>query len=285
MNNKIEYKNNNQIITINNKKYLKIRKENINKELYEYLISKNFKHILSPIEENKNYELYQYSQETTNDAQKEFIELINIISDLHNKTTTYQEVKEEKISEMYTSHKNNLTSLKTYYFEIQDYLETKEFPSPEEQLLLNNISNIYKAINYSDFKINAWYEKVKQKNKIRHVQLHNNISRENLLKDKIYYLINWDKSKNDIPIYDFITLYKNEFINIDMKELFSVYQRQYKYSEDEQLLFEAILSIPPQITFKKSHLINTIEAKKHLNYIETTSEFLKDNKEYQEDNK
>jgi hypothetical protein len=285
MNNKIEYKNNKQIITINNKKYLKIRKENINKELYEYLISKNFKHILSPIEENKNYELYQYSQETTNDAQKEFIELINIISDLHNKTTTYHEVKEEKISEMYTSHKNNLTSLKTYYFEIQDYLETKEFPSPEEQLLLNNISNIYKAINYSEFKINAWYEKVKQKNKIRHVQLHNNISRENLLKDKIYYLINWDKSKNDIPIYDFITLYKNEFINIDMKELFSVYQRQYKYSEDEQLLFEAILSIPPKITFKKSHLINTIEAKKHLNYIETTSEFLKDNKEYQEDNK
>lgn len=285
MNNKIEYKNNNQIITINNKKHLKIRKENINKELYEYLISKNFKHILSPIEENKNYELYQYSQETTYDAQKEFIELINIISDLHNKTTTYYEVKEEKISEMYTSHKNNLSSLKTYYFEIQDYLETKEFPSPEEQLLLNNISNIYKAINCSEFKINAWYEKVKQKNKIRHVQLHNNISRENLLKDKIYYLINWDKSKNDIPIYDFITLYKNEFINIDMKELFSVYQRQYKYSEDEQLLFEAILSIPPKITFKKSHLINTIEAKKHLNYIETTSEFLKDNKEYQEDNK
>jgi hypothetical protein len=70
-----------------------------------------------------------------------------------------------------------------------------------------------------------------------------------------------------------------------MKELFSVYQRKYKYSEDEQLLFEAILSIPPKITFKKSHLINTIEAKKHLNYIETTSEFLKDNKEYQEDNK
>ena len=71
-----------------------------------------------------------------------------------------------------------------------------------------------------------------------------------------------------------------------MEKLFLLYQRKYKYTEEEQLLFESLISIPPKITFKKSHLINTIETRKHINYVEKTSEFLsKNNEENQEDNK
>lgn len=285
MNNKIEYKNNIKIVTINNKKYLKLKHNSTKEKIYEYLSSKNINYFSQPIEETDEYELYPFNENKTLDTQEKSIELINIMSELHNKTTNYHEITETQIKNIYTTHKDNLSKLRTYYFELQDYFETKEFPSPEEQLLLNNVSNIYKAINYSEFKINSWYEKIKPKKQIRYVQLHNSISLDNLLFYNKYYLINWNNSKQDLPIYEFINFYKKEYNNLNMKKLFLIYQRKYKYSEEEQLLFESLLSIPPKITFKNSHLINTIETRKNINYIELTSEFLKDNKEYQEDYK
>lgn len=285
MNNKIEYKNNIQIVTKENKKYIKLKGDNTKEELYDYLSSKNFNNFFKPIEKTKDYKLYPFIENRTQDKEERANELINIMSELHNKTTSYKEINKLQIKKIYTNQKENLSSIRNYYFEIQDYFETKEFPSPEEQLLLNNISNIYKAINYSEFKIDSWYEKINKKNQCRYVQLHNNLSLDNLLLDKNYYLINWNNSEQNLPIYDFINLYKKEFNNLDMKKLFSNYQRKYKYSEEEQLLFESLLSIPPKIIFNKSHLINTIKTRQHLNYIELTSEFLKNDKENQENNK
>ena len=71
-----------------------------------------------------------------------------------------------------------------------------------------------------------------------------------------------------------------------MNYLFDIYQEKYKYTEEEQLLFETLISIPPKISFEKHHLINTINTRKYINYLNKTSEFLsKYNKENQEDNK
>lgn len=286
MNNKIEYKNNVQIITKDNTKYIKKKKNNTIEKIYTYLHHQNFNSYLPPIKKDNNYDFYHYIEEDKYNQEEKSNILINLMSELHNKTTTYHKLSNEIIEKIYISTKNELISLRNYYYEIQDYYETKEFPSPEEQLLLNNISNIYKAINYSEYKINTWYEKIKQTDKIRYVQLHNNLSLNHLLIKQKNYLISWDNSKKDLPIYDFINFYKNEFNNLNMKNLFSLYQRKYKYTEEEQLLFESLISIPPKITFKKTHLINTIETRKHLNYVERTSEFLsKNNEKNQKNNK
>lgn len=284
MSNKIEIINNIQIINEDNKKYIKKKTKTSTNKLFEYLKNKQFNYYPVPTEINNQYEIYPYIEET--EIKEKKVKLIEIIGELHNKTTTYEEISEELINEIYQAINNEQTSLRTYYLDLQDYLETKEFPSPEAQLLLNNISNIYKAINFSEYKLSLWYEIIKSKDKIRKVQIHNNLSVANLIFNDKPYLINWDSSKRDIPIYDFINFYKNEFNNLEMNVLFEEYQEIFEYTEDEQLLFESIISIPPKITFKKTHLINTIEARKEINYIEKTNEFLlKKNKENQENNK
>ena len=53
------------------------------------------------------------------------------------------------------------------------------------------------------------YKKENQKQE-RTVQLHNNLSLNHILKEEIPYIINWDKSKRGIPIFDFLIFYKKE---------------------------------------------------------------------------
>ena len=43
---------------------------------------------------------------------------------------------------------------------------------------------------------------VKDKRKVRYVVVHNNLDLDHFLKGKNNYLISWDKSKIDLPIYD-----------------------------------------------------------------------------------
>ena len=53
------------------------------------------------------------------------------------------------------------------------------------------------------------------------------------------------------------------------------------YFIDETNLFQALISIPPKLTFEKTNYINTINAKKVIDYIEKTNTFLSEN--YKED--
>lgn len=286
MKRKIIYKSNTQIILEENKQYVKKVKRSNKQELFKYLKSKGFKNYLTTIEETKEYEMYRYISEDNLPIEDKAIEIINNMSLLHILTTTYQENNQSKITELYKQTDTTLLELKNYYLELQDYIETKEFFSPAEHLLMNNISNIYKALNYSKSKLEEWYQIVQNNKSIRYVQLHNNISLEHSLKEDILYFINWDISKKDLAIYDFINFYKNDFQVLDMNSLFQIYQSKFNYTEDEQLLFETIISIPPKINFTKNNYINTLKARYVVNYLEKTNIFLlKDNKEKQEDNK
>lgn len=285
MKNKVEYISNSRIITLNEIKYMQKIKKSNKEDLFDYLNNKGFKNFL-PYEMLKdNYELYRYIEEKIIPKEDKAIELMNVLSSLHNATTTYQKVNINDVKELFETTKEKITYLRNYYLDLQDYIETKEFFSPAEQVLMNNISNVYKALNYSEYKLTKWYELKEKQTMERIVQLHNNISLEHFLKENDSYLINWDKSKKDYVIYDFINFYKNEFQNLEMHSLFSLYQKNYQYTEDERLLFESLLSIPDKITFTKTNYINTINARRIIDYIEMTSIFLsEDNKKDQESN-
>lgn len=286
MNNKVEYKNSAKVIIKDDNKYIKKKKTTETKFIYTKLAEKEFYCYLPPIEENENSEIYQYIEEESITKQEKEKILMDILSELHIKTSSDEIYDKQQFKDMYINTLNSLQSLRNYYYELQDNLELREFPAPEEQLLLNNISNIYKAISYSEYKLRQWYDKIQTKEKIRYVQIHNNLSLEHILVGKENYLISWEKSKKDLPIYDFINFYKKEFNTCNMNYLFDIYQEKYKYTEEEQLLFETLISIPPKISFEKQHLINTINTRRNINYLNKTSEFLsKYNKENQEDNK
>lgn len=272
---KITYKNNSIIIETEKEKYIIKDKKNIKtKELYTYLNNRNFNNYI-PLEiDDSNIEIYKYIEEKNISKEEKAIDLIYVMSMLHVKTTSYKEVILDDVKKIYEEINNRINYLYKYYNNMQDNIESKTYYSPEEYLLIRNISYIYNSLDYSKLKIEKWYELKKQETKERVVQLHNNLSIDHVIEGDKTYLISWKKAKKDIVIYDFINFYKNEYLNLEMNSLFKIYQSKYKYTKDEEQLFSSILSLPYKIEFKSDHYINTQITKKLIKYIIKTKKFL-----------
>ena len=274
MKTKIRYKNKVKLIEKDDNKYIYKIKKSDKKALYQYLLNIKFINFLPLKETNNQYEIYNYIEDEYITNDEKAIDIINVLISLHVKTTTYQEISIEEIKTLYENTKKNIKYLRNYYLDLQDYIETKVYMSPAEQLLMNNISKFYKALNYAEEKIEQWYIEKEQQKQERTVQLHNNLSLDHIIKKDIPYIISWDKSKRGNPIYDFLYFYKKEYNNLEMNYLFSLYQDKYSFYPEEKMLFESLISIPEKISFQKTNYINTINAKSIIDYVDKTNEFL-----------
>ena len=282
--NNISYKNNSKILETDEGKFILKSKRTNKEQLFNYLKDRNFNNFL-PLENNSNepYELYRFINETTISPQDKAIDLKYILSMLHIKTTTYEEINLDQIKKIYEMTKNEISSLKNYYLDLQDYIETKVYMSPAEYLLIRHISKIHSALNYADNTLENWYKEKKVQKKERRVLLHRNLTLDHFLKEKTAYFINWDYSRKGLVIYDFLNFYKNEYQNLEMESLFELYQSKYRYTKDEKLLFLSLLAIPYKVDFKKTNYINTLEVRKLIIYVEKTNRFI--SKEYEKDQK
>ena len=274
MKTKIRYKNKVKLIEKDDNKYIYKIKKSDKKDLYQYLLNIKFINFLPLKETNNQYEIYNYIEDEYITNDEKAIDIINVLISLHVKTTTYQEISIEEIKTLYENTKKNIKYLRNYYLDLQDYIETKVYMSRAEQLLMNNISKFYKALNYAEEKIEQWYIEKEQQKQERTVQLHNNLSLDHIIKKDIPYIISWDKSKRGNPIYDFLYFYKKEYNNLEMNYLFSLYQDKYSFYPEEKMLFESLISIPEKISFQKTNYINTINAKSIIDYVDKTNEFL-----------
>jgi len=282
---KIKYLKKVKIIDTDKGTYtLKIKTSNNNK-IYTYLENRNFENYLPPINSPKDpYEIYEYIEESEMSKEDKALNLIYILSILHTKTTVYENTNLDSIKEIYESNLKELEYLDYYYHDLQDYIENKVYMSPEEYLLIRNITNIYNAISFSREALEKWYNEKLKQTRERQVLLHNNISTEHFLLSKDNaYLINWNKAKRGYPIYDLITFFKNEYQDLEFKSLYNLYQKKYKYTYDEELLFFSLIAKPWKITFTNNHYNNTIIVTNLIEYIEKGSKLVsKENKENQE---
>ena len=60
---------------------------------------------------------------------------------------------------------------------------------------------------------------------------------EHYLKEDKPYLISWESSKIDMPIYDLISLYNNHYLDFDWTDLLKIYLSKYPLMEEELILF------------------------------------------------
>ncbi|MBE6157390.1 MAG: hypothetical protein E7160_01195 [Firmicutes bacterium] len=279
------YKNGNRIIKTDTEKYeVKIKKSNT-KEIHDYLRSKGFNNFVN-IENDYNdpYEIYKYIDDDT-DVKDKSINLVYLLSSLHNKTTTYQETNEDNIKNIYETITNKLEKISRYYYNLQDNIETKLYMSPAEYLLIRNISNIYNSINNSKYYINDWYNIKKNIKKERIALLHNNISLDNFIDKKDKKFKNWEKAKKNYVVYDFYNFYKNNYKDLELNSLFDIYQSKYKYTEDELLLFKSLLFMPWIIELKENNYNNTVIVANLLEYLDKVKSFeLEHNQENQKTN-
>ena len=284
--NNISYKGHSRIINTSKGKYvLKEKKTNL-QEIYDYLNAKKFYNYLPIINDyTDNYELYPYINELNMSNSSKAIDLIYELSMLHVKTTTYEEVNLDEIKKLYEETNKRIDYLYKYYLDLQDYIESNVYMAPAEYLLIRNISMVYRLLGFSKNKLNSWYQATEKLKKQRYVLLNNNLKLDHFLEGESNYFVNWNKAKRGNVIYDFLNFFHNNYLELDMKSLYDLYQSKYRFTKDEEDLFLALLAIPEEITLRNTNYINTLKVKNLVIYLNKVMVFiLEEDEKYQEEN-
>ena len=241
------------IVNTKNGKYVIKNKNRNNNDILKYLLSRNFDYfpkILS--DKDDDYELIEYIEDIDMPEEQKMMDMIDLIALLHSKTTYYKEVDVDDFDKIYDDINNNIAYLYNYYNDIMTIIENKIIYSPSEYLLARNISIIFDTLNFESNLLNKWQELVKDKRKQRYVVIHNNLDIDHFLKDQNNYLISWDKSRIDLPIYDLYKLYKKNNLNYDFETLLKRYERVYPLLEEEKVLFHILILLPDKIEFNNN---------------------------------
>ena len=109
---------------IDDKIVVKERKKDDIDKTYSYLKSRSFDYFPEPITINDQYELYPYINNSYEPKEQKAMDLIYLLSLLHNKTTFYREVDIDHNKEIYENTINTLDYLNNYYTGMTIYDET-----------------------------------------------------------------------------------------------------------------------------------------------------------------
>ena len=268
MTNRITIKNSVKII--DNSYVIKEKRKSL-LDTYNYLLSRNFNFFPEVIKEDNNYIYYKYINDITEPREQKILDLINILIVLHSKTTYYKEVDLDYYKYLYETISNKIDDTSKYYENLIANIDSEEYMSPSNYLIARNISMIFSALNYSKRNIDEWYKLIKDSRKVRLVTIHNNLSLDHYLKEDKPYLISWDNSKEDIPIFDLVSLYKNNYLDFEFTDLLKIYLNKYPLSDEEMLLFLTIIAIPDKIRAMPSEYKTVLEVRRLLDYLYKTS--------------
>lgn len=259
---RITLKGNVKIIDDGEHRYvIKRRKKELN-NIYKYLSSRAFEYYPKKILESENYDIYEYIDDSNEPFEQKIFDMIYLVSMLHNKTTFYKNIDSDEYKYLYESILDKINYLNNYYNDLVSVFEKDEYMSPSSYLMSRNISKIFEILNYCKYNIDKWYEIISEKNRVRIVQLHNNLNIDHYIKDKYSYLISWDKSKKDMPIYDLLHLFNLYYYDIDFCDLLHSYEMNYPLLEEEKLLLFVLISLPDKIILNDSEYNMCLKVKK-----------------------
>jgi len=244
------------------------------KDLYKYLNLRNFDHYVPLIETDDRFNVYNYIEEIDIPMEQKALDLMYILSLLHNKTTFYKEMDIDDYKKIYEEISTKIEYYYKYFTNLIEIIEAKVYMSPAEYLLARHISKIYLSLAFCKREINNWYQLIKGKRKQRLVTIHNNLEVDHLLESDGMYLTSWEKYKNDMPIYDIYNLYKKHYFDLDFFELLRVYENKYLLLPEERKLLFVLISIPEHIDFSSDQYQNCKLVNKYLDYVYKTEEFI-----------
>ncbi len=263
------YESKGHVVIVNSNKGKLVLKKKNNNDIYDYLDSRSFNYYPKTIYDD-DYMIMEYLEDSKIPDDQKILDLINLVSLLHSKTTHFKNVDIDEYKKNYEDLKGNINYLMNYYDDLMTIIESKVYMSPSELLLARNISIIFNALNYTNNKLDDWYNGVKDKNRRRYVVIHNNLDLDHFVRNKSSYLLSWDRAKIDIPIYDLYILYKKYAINFDFKYLLQKYEKEYPLLEEEKNLFYILISIPDKIEFTDNIYNDCVKIEKMLDYMYVT---------------
>lgn len=268
---KITIKNNVEIIDTDNNTYVIKKKTNKNLDyIYDYLHSRSFDYFPKRLIKDDEYDIYEYVEDVKLPNEQKILDLVNLLTLLHSKTTFYKEIDIDIYKNIYEDVVGRIEYLNNYYNNLMDVIETNIYMSPSEYLIARNISLIYNSLNYARYQIDRWYDLIKDKRKIRLVNIHNNLSIEHYIKKDKPYFISWDKSKIDMPIYDILSLYKNHFLDFEFMDILKFYESKYPLLMEERILLFILMALPSEIDISSSEYNTCIKVRNLLDYLAKT---------------
>lgn len=259
---------------VDDKIVVKERKNDDIDKTYSYLKSRSFDYFPEPIAMFDKYELYPYIDSGYEPKEQKAMDLMYLLSLLHSKTTFYREVDIDRNKEIYENIVNDLDYLNNYYSDLITSIEKEVYMAPSSYLIARNINIIFESIYYSRNMIESWYKKIENNKNERVVNIHNNITLDHYIKSEKPYLISWNKSRIDSPIYDLLSFYKNHYLELDFDDLFNYYESSYPLKEEEKLLLFSYMSIPDKIELENDEYKMCIKINKMIDYLYKTSKLI-----------
>lgn len=239
-------------------------------QLFKYLKSRDFVYLPNLVDSNEHYDIYQYIDDVTTPKEQKGLDMMHLLSLLHNKTTFYKDVNEDELKAMYEDISNDINHTFNYYNTMIEDIEQKVYMSPSEYLLARNISRVFGALMFCQREIDRWYELIKDKHKKRIVTLHNNVDLDHVLRYDDLYLLSWDNSRQDMPLFDILNFYERYALELNFEELLKYYESKYKLLDEERLLLFVMMSIPRKVIYMEDEIDNCRETSKMLDYIYKT---------------
>lgn len=259
---------------IDDKIVIKNRKNGDLDKTYRYLKSRSFDYFPEPLSMDDEYETYPYIQDIYEPREQKAMDLMHLLSLLHGKTTFYREVDIDHNKEIYEEVLMELEYLDNYYNDLITLIEKEVYMSPSSYLIARNINIIFESIYFSRDNIEAWYKKIENNKNERATYIHNNIKLDHYIKNEKPYLISWNKSRIDSPIYDLLSFYKNHYLELDFDDLFHYYEASYPLKEEEKLLLFAYMAMPSKIEVENDEYRMCIKINKIIDYLYKTSNLI-----------
>ena len=266
-------------VIVDTPKGLFVLKKTKGNNIYKYLLSRGFNYFPKILAIDNDNVIYEYLDNIDYDNEQKAFDIMHLTSLLHSKTAYYKEIDYDEYKIIYEDLKSKIDYINNYYLDIINVIESKLYPSPSEYLIERNISKIFSCIFYCSNELNHWYELIKNKKRKRVVTIHNNLKLDNLIKNKNMYLISWDYSKIDLPIYDLIYFYNMYALDFDFTYLFNEYERIFPLLEEEKILLNIFISIPEKINFNLDEYNMVKNIRKMLDKIYKTEKLLTPKKE------
>lgn len=259
-----------KIKIVNDEYVLKKKKKDIN-YLYQRLESNDFYNFPELIDEDDIFYKYKFIEEIRKVNIEDTLELLGI---LHSKTSEEKLINKERYEEVYLKLNENLLYLKKYYEDFISKIELKDYFSPSEYLFIRNVSKLLGTLKFCEDEINKWKKLTENKNYERVSIIHNNPSLKHSLIGKEKVLINFDDYKIDSPVIDLYKFYKNEGFNFEVLNKLDVYEKRYKFSEEEYVLFRILITLPRKITLNKTEFENVKNVQNFVENLYKTEEFV-----------
>ena len=262
--------------------YLWRKKIHSKKELFDYFERIEYPYYLPILNDYEDsYELYPYFDAKIDDKFLKGQKMIEAISFLHNKSMNYENMSEKDILDIYENIDKKIQDTQKYYEDLQDYIEQFSFPRVDYYLLINHMSLFYRSLFTAKNLLEDWYQS--KPNKMHKSYVIHNASFENFrFHDKSYFL-DYDECSYDYMINDFVSFYKKDALNTDMKSLFKEYTSSVSLDTDEKKLLFCLLLIPKKLEFSSHVYANTVMITKELDIINKTFNFISEKDEENEE--